>query len=230
MSQPVEAMQAPWGPFANQCDRTRVSHATYRWRMGETEVSRVYETCVGFSATPSGHDAADIKATFGKPEHPSPTAMRTVRDASGVAGTVLPGGDGLHAQGPDARNPEGVPAGDIGLTVRQVVTPNDTVALPVHLAVPFPLDMMMSCRPDGEHRDHGRHTLVLSCTLDQKIRTAYLDAQVRLAGVEEIDAQTGLRLSGVLRGHLNGRQRAGDDAAWRLANERLLYSRETVFE
>lgn len=49
MSQPVVAMEAPWGPFARQCDGPRVSHTALRWRLGETEVAQVYETCVGFS-------------------------------------------------------------------------------------------------------------------------------------------------------------------------------------
>jgi hypothetical protein len=88
----------------------------------------------------------------------------------------------------------------------------------------------MSCRPDGEHRDHRRDTLVLSCTLDQQIHTERLDEQVQLTGVEEIDIQTGVRLSSVLTGHLRGRSRLGDDAAWHLANNRLLYRREMEFE
>jgi hypothetical protein len=88
----------------------------------------------------------------------------------------------------------------------------------------------MSCRADGEHRDHGRDTLVLSCTLNQKVQTDRLDAQVQLAGVEEIDIQTGVRLSSVLTGHLSGRSRSGDNAAWLSANNRLLYRREMEFE
>jgi hypothetical protein len=122
-------------------------------------------------------------------------------------------------------------AREIGLTARQLIRPNDIVTLPVRLSLPFPVDIELSCRPDGGRRDHGRDTLVLSCTLDQKVRTTRLDAQVRLAGVEEIDVQTGIRLSSVLAGRLSGRIRLSDRGeAWQSADDRLLYRRETDFE
>jgi hypothetical protein len=70
MKGPVETMEAPWGPFARQCATTRVSHMTKRWRRGDVEVGDNYETCIGFSATPSGHDAAAITASVGNPDRP----------------------------------------------------------------------------------------------------------------------------------------------------------------
>jgi hypothetical protein len=119
-------------------------------------------------------------------------------------------------------------ASEIGLTARQVIGPNDIVALPVRLSLPFPVDIELSCRPDGGHRDRDRDTLVLSCTFDQNVRTPRLDARVRLAGVEEIDIQTGIRLSSVLTGGLNGRIQLGDrNGAWHSADDRLLYRRNS---
>jgi len=231
MSRPIEAMEAPWGPFARQCDSTRVSHITFRWRVGEEEVSDVYETCAGFSAMLSGHDAAEITASVGKIGQPSSSVvLRILRKTGGVARAAAPGDPGLLAQGSDAPDAAEMLARDIGLAARQLISPNEILAVPVRLSLPFSLDIVMSCRPDGEHRDHGRDTLVLSCTLDQKVHTDHLDGQVQLAGVEEIDIQTGVRLSSVLTGHLRGRSRLGDNAVWHSADNGLLYRREMEFE
>ncbi len=231
MSQPVAAMEAAWGPFARQCDSTRVSRTGTRWRLGETEVADVYETCVGFSVMLPGQDSAEITASVGRTNQPSSSmVVRIMRKTSGVARAAVPGDTGLLAQGSDAGDAAELLARNIGLTAHQVVSPNDTLALPVRLSLPFPLDVVLSCRPDGGHRDHGRDTLVLSCTLDQQLRTEHLDAQLQLAGVEEIDVQTGVRLSSALSGRLSGRKRLGGDAAWQSANDRLLYRRETEFE
>jgi hypothetical protein len=231
MSQPVDAMEAPWGPFARQCDSTRVSHTTSRWRVGETEVGDVYETCAGFSAIPSGRNAAQIAASVSNVDQPSSfVVLRMLRKTDGSARAAAPGDTGLLAQGSDAPDAADILARDIGLTARQVISPNETLSLPVRLSLPFPLDVVLSCRPDGQHRDRGRNTLVLSCTLDSKVRTDHLDAQVRLAGVEEIDLLTGIRLSSTLTGSLSGRRRLKSGAAWGLADDQLLYRRETEFE
>jgi hypothetical protein len=231
MTQSIEAMQAPWGPFARACDSTRVSRSTIRWRVGEVDVAELHETCTGFSSMPSGHDAAEITASVGEPDRPSePTVLRILRRTDGVARPAMAGDAGLLALGSDAPDAAGTLARDIGLTARQLISPNDTLDLPVRLSMPFPIDIVMSCRPDGEHRDHGRDTLVLSCTSDQQVHTGRLDAQVQLAGVEEIDIQTGVRLSSVLTGHLHGRSRLADNAAWHLANNQVLYRREMEFE
>ena len=231
MVRPVEAMDAPWGPFARQCDSTRVAHSATRWRLGETEITDVYETCVGFSVMPAGRDAAEITASVGKVNQPlSSVVLRILRNTNGVARPAAPGDDGLLAQGSDVADGAETLARDIGLTARQVVSPNDTLAIPVRLSLPFPLDVVLSCRPDGGHRNHGRDTLLFSCTLDQQFHTTHLDAQLQLAGVEEIDVETGVRISSVLSGRLSGRKRPGDGAAWQPANERLLYSRDTEFE
>lgn len=179
----------------------------------------------------AGRDAAEITASIGKPDQPSSSVVvRILRKTSGDARTAAPDDSGLLAQGSDAPDAAALLARDIGLTSRQLVSPNDTLPLSVRLSVPFPLDIVLACRPDGGHQEHGRDTLVFSCTLDQAIRTDRLDAKLRLAGVEEIDVRTGVRVSSVLSGHLSGRQRAGHDSAWQSANERLLYRRETEFE
>ena len=231
ITQPVEAMEAPWGPFARQCDSTRLSHDTVRWRVGQTEVAAVYQTCTGFSAMPAGRDAEEITASVGTIDPPSsPVVLRIVRRTDGVARPARLVTPGLLAQGSDVPGAAEILARDIGLTARQVIHPNETLAMPVRLSVPFPLDVVLSCRPDGEHRDRGRDTLVFSCTLDRTVLTDRLDARLRLAGVQEIDVQTGIRLSSMLTGRLNGRRRLGEDAGWQSADDQLLYRRETEFE
>jgi hypothetical protein len=231
MKGPVEAMEAPWGPFARQCATTRVSHVTWRWRVGDIEVGDHYETCIGFSAMPSGNDAAAITASVGETNRPSSTViLRILRKTGGAAREAAPGDTGLLAQGSDVPDAAQILARDIGLTSRQLISPNETLALPVQLLIPFPLDTMLSCRPDGGHRDRGRDTLVFSCTSQENVHTDQLDAQVRLEGVEEIDVQTGIRLSSVLAGHLTGRMRLSDKAAWQSADDHLLYRRDTEFE
>jgi hypothetical protein len=231
ITQPIEAMEAPWGPFVRQCDSTRLSRDTVRWRVGQTKIDEVYATCAGFSAMPAGRDAEQITASVGKIDQSlSPVVLRIMRRTDGVARPARPGDTGLLAQGSDAPDAAAILAQDIGLAARQMIKPNDTLALPLHLAVPFPLDVVMSCRPDGQRRDRGRDTLLLSCTMDQKVFTDRLDAQLRLAGVEEIDVQSGVRLSSELTGRLIGRKRRNADTGWHAADEQVEYRRETAFE
>ena len=102
ITQPVEAMEAPWGPFARQCDSTRLSHDTVRWRVGQTEVAAVYQTCTGFSAMPAGRDAEEITASVGTIDPPSsPVVLRIVRRTDGVARPARLVTPGLLAQGSD---------------------------------------------------------------------------------------------------------------------------------
>jgi hypothetical protein len=231
ITRPIEAMEAPWGPFARQCDSTRLSRDTVRWRVGETEIDQVYATCAGFSAMAAGPNAEAITASLGKINQSlPPVVLRIMRRTDGVARPAQPGDTGLLAQGSDAPDAAQVLARDIGLTARQMINPNETLALPLHLAVPFPLDVVMSCRPDGERRDRGRDTLLLSCTMDRKVYTDRIDAQLQLAGVEEIDVQTGVRLSSDLTGTLSGRKRRNADTGWHVADEQVEYRRETEFE
>ncbi len=111
------------------------------------------------------------------------------------------------------------------LTARQLIGPGQTLAVPVRLELPFPLDVTLSCRPDGGHRDHERDTLVFSCTADEGVRTERVDLRGRLAGVEEVDVQTGVRLNGVLSGELSRRMRPSVAAAWQATNEHIHYTR-----
>jgi hypothetical protein len=53
---------------------------------------------------------------------------------------------------------------------------------------------------------------------------------MQFTDVEEIDIQTDVRLSSLLTGHLSGRSRSGDNAAWLSANNELVYRREMEFE
>jgi hypothetical protein len=156
--------------------------------------------------------------------------LRIPRQTGGAARPAKAGDSGLLAQGSDAPDAADRLACDIGLTQRQLITPDQTLALPVHLIVPYPLDTTLTCHPDGGHRDRGRDTLIVSCTLDQTVRTDHLDAQVSLAGVEEIDVKTGIRLSSLLTDYLSGRKRVANNAAWQSANDQLLYRREIEFE
>lgn len=231
LSRPVEAMEAPWGPFARQCDSTRVSHTITRWRQKETQVGTTYESCAGFSSVLSGPDAAEITASIGRPDDPaSSVVVRLRRSTAGTARPAGPGDGWLLAQGSDAPAEADLLARGLGLTARQMVNPRDNMSLPVRLRLPFPVDASLSCRPDGLHRDRDREMLVMSCTLDEKIRTDHLDAQVQLAGVEVIDVQTGVRLSSALAGQLSGRARLAGNGNWQAADERLLYRRETEFQ
>jgi hypothetical protein len=231
MRQPIEAMKAPWGPFARQCDSTRVSRTVVRFRNGDTEIAKDYETCAGFLSMPASNNSAQITVSVGEVNKPSSTmVLRLLRSPDGAVRAAEPGDTGLLAQGSDAPDAAKTLAREIGLTARQLINPNETMSLPIRLSLPFPLDVMLSCRPDGEHRDRGRDTLVFSCTLDQNIQTGQIVARVQLAGVEEIDVETGLRLTSLLTGRLNGRERQVDGAAWQSANDRLLYRRDTEFE
>lgn len=229
----TELMVSPWGPFARQCVSTRVAHDETDWRgrVRVYEVADVYTTCTGFSAMPAGADAEQITASVGNPDQVSaPVILRILRTSAGSARTARQGDSGLLAQGSDVPGAAEELASEIGLTAPQVIHPTDVLALPVRLLLPFPVDVSLSCRPDGGHVDRGRDTLVFTCTADQQVRSAQVDARIRLTGIEEIDVQTGIRLSSVLTGRLSGQTRLHPDAAWRSANDRLLYRRATDFE
>ena len=119
LSQPIALMEVPWGPFARQCATTRVSYTTVRWRVGDTEIAKDYETCIGFSAMPSGPDAVEITASVTKTDGPSaPVILRIRRDIEGKARAAVPGDVGLLAQGSDVPEAAGTLARDIGLTAR----------------------------------------------------------------------------------------------------------------
>jgi hypothetical protein len=88
----------------------------------------------------------------------------------------------------------------------------------------------VSCSPDGEAVDRGRETLAFACTLDEAIQTDCLSARLRLAGVEEIDVLSGVRLSGALVGSLTGQERFSAHAGWRSVDYHIWYGRTTDFE
>ena len=231
MNQPVEAMKAPWGPFARQCATTRVSSTTTRFRVGLVEVGDNYETSFGFSAMQASKNAVEITASVADPNRASAQVIRRIaRKTGGSARETAAGDTGLLAQGSEAPDAADLLARDIGLTSRQLISPNATLALPVRLSLPFPLDVVMTCRPDGGHQEHGRNRLVFSCTLDRTVRTVHLDGRIRLEGVEEVDVQTGSRLSSVLPGHLNRWTRARETGAWQAANDRLMYRQDTEYQ
>ena len=64
------------------------------------EVGDNYQTCMGFSAMPSGHDATEITASVGNPDRPSSTViLRILRQAGGATRKAASGDTGLLAQG-----------------------------------------------------------------------------------------------------------------------------------
>lgn len=231
MAGPIEAMKASWGPFSRQCARTVVSHDTFRWRVGELEISHTYEACVGFSALPVGNGSTVVTASIsGHDASAPPVILRVLRDPGGASRAAGAGDTGLLAQGSDDSAAARRLAGEIGLTARQEIDPGEALSLPVRLEMPFPVDVSLSCRPDGGHRDHGRDTLVLSCGMNREIRTDRLDGRLVLNGVEEIDVRTGVRLESDLTGHLSGQMRADNDGVWRSASDRVEYVRTMEFE
>ena len=178
----------------------------------------------------SGQDVVQITASISAQGREPAETVRILRTTEGNSRPAASGDTGLLAQGSDSPEVASWFARTIGLPARQVIRPNETIDLPIRLSVPYPLDTVMSCRPDGGHRDRGRDTLVLSCSLQRTVQTDHLDASIALNGVEEIDVQSGVRLSTLLTGHLNGRVRRTDTAGWQTADDQILYRRETEFE
>jgi hypothetical protein len=173
---------------------------------------------------PLGAGDAQITASVGVVDQPASTViLRMKRSALGEVRPASPGDAGLLAQGSDVPDAAAAMARGIGLTERQMIAPGESMMLPVRLSVPFPVDLVLACRPDGQRRDRGRDRLVLSCVADQTVVTDRLDVRVVLAGVEEIDVKTGVRVSSLLTGHM---VRAGRGAS----TVHLVYSRETEFE
>jgi hypothetical protein len=208
MSQSKELMDAAWGPFARQCTSMRTSHFADAGRSGVKEVGTEDESCIGFVATPASGGAIEITGSMTSEPGPStPIVLRILRAPGGVSRPAAPGDTGLLAQGSDSPQLAQAFAEQIGLTQKQVIDPNATLRLPIFLAVPSPLQGTLQCRPDGGSVDRGRETLIFSCTLDERVHTDRLDARVQLAGVEEVDVLSGVRLSGSFAGSVSGRER-----------------------
>jgi hypothetical protein len=200
-------------------------------RSGLKEKETNYRRCVGFAAMPASGGAMQITGsatTDGRSR--VPIVYRILRGPNGVSRPAASGDSGLLAQGSDNPMLAEEFADQIGLTRQQVIDPKDTLLLPILLHVPSPVEGTLQCRPDGGHVDRGRETLVFSCTLDEQVRTERLDAKVRLAGVEEVDVMTGVRLSGSFAGSLNGYERTNADVRGRHIDDHVWYDRTMEFE
>lgn len=231
MTQPVQVMEEAWGPFARQCTTTRVSHYEAHRQLSPSEVTQTHTTCVGFSAFPRADGAVEVTASMNADNATAnPVISRILRSPSGASRTAMPGEPGLLAYGSDVPAAAAVLARDIGVTARQMIDPNQLLSLPIRLHMPFPVDGVLACHPSGEAMDRGRKVLVLDCTLDQDAATDRLQARIHLSGEQQVDIATGVRLSGEMRGWMNGRARLNDRSPWQPADGNVWYTKETEFD
>ncbi len=226
LTQPEVVMKVAWGPFARQCTRTRTFHSVIAGRTGLKEVETNRENCIGFAAMPAANGAVEITgSTAGAAEPSVPIIYRILRGPRGVSRPAQPGDVGLLAQGSDDPESSKSFASRIGLTRQQVVEPKETLLLPILLHIPAPVEGTLHCTPDGGAVDHGRQTLVITCTLDEQAHTDSLDAKVRLAGVEEVDVQTGVRLSGSFAGSVVGYEISDNQMRGKRVDDHIWYER-----
>jgi hypothetical protein len=174
LSQPTEVMVDAWGPFARQCTTARASHYVTNQRLSPSKVTEQSTTCTGFSALPDADGSVQITgstSTNGKLN--APIISRFMRQPSGVSHTAASGDTGLLAQGSDAPTAAESLAREIGVPARQIVEPNETLLLPVHLDAPSLIEGSLSCHLDGQGVDGGRQTLVFPALLiTTSLRTA----------------------------------------------------------
>jgi hypothetical protein len=230
MSESMQIMTVAWGPFARQCTDTRRSSYVTSGRSGPRDVTTDNESCTGFSAIPVSGRAMQITASTTAGGSPASVISRFLRGPGGVSRAAAPGDTGLMAQGSDSPELAQTLVAEIGVTHEQTITPDGTLMLPIRLEIEGRLDVVLSCRPDGGSVDHGRETLVFSCTLDDHVHTDRLDGRLQLAGVEEVDVLTGVRLSSALSGSMTGHGRVRNDALWRPIDYHVWYGRKTEFE
>jgi hypothetical protein len=231
MTHQEEVMTVPWGPFARQCTTTRTSHYVFAGKAGLKEVDTNRHDCIGFSAMPATGGAEQITGSAPSGDgSENPIIYRILRAPNGISRPAAAGDTGLLAQGSDNTAQAETFAEQIGLTRQQTIDPRDTVRLPIVLHVPSAVSGTLQCRPDGGGVDRGRKTLVLSCTLDEQVHTDSLDANLRLAGVEEVDVMTGVRLSGSFAGSLSGQDKANPQARAEHVDDHVWYQRTMDLE
>jgi hypothetical protein len=231
VTQPVQVMVQAWGPFARQCTTTRVSHYAAHRQLSPNEIVETHTSCVGFSALANADGSVEVTASMNADDSSAnPIVSRILRSPNGTSRTARQGEPGLLAYGSDVPAVAATLARDIGLTARQLIDPNESLAVPILLRLPFPVDGVMSCRPSGETAYHGRKVLALACTLDQEASTQSLQGMIHLTGEQYVDIATGVRLSGEMTGWLRGQVRLNYRSPWQPADERVWYSKETEFE
>jgi hypothetical protein len=231
LSHPEEVMTLPWGPFARQCTQTRTAHYVLAGKAGLKEVVTNDHSCVGFVAMPAAGGAMQITGSTTADESSSgPVIYRILRAPSGISRPATAGDNGVLAQGSDDHSLATSFANQIGLTRQQIIDPEKAMLLPIMLHVPSPVMGTLRCRPDGGSVDRGRKILVFSCVLDEQVHTERVDATLRLAGVEEVDVMTGVRLSGSFAGSLNGREKTSAQAPAEQVHDHVWYERTMEFE
>jgi hypothetical protein len=161
-------------------------------------------------------------------------ASATCRDSAilGTSGEARPAGprdNGLLAQGSDDPTAADHLARQIGLASAQMINPDQTLLLPIFLSLPSPVELELSCRPDGKGRRDGRDTLILACTGNRDLHVDDFIGELKLAGVQEIDIQSGVRVASKLSGRLDG-EKLSDNNYWQSGNYRLFYSLDTDFD
>jgi hypothetical protein len=230
---PVTAMVDPWGPFARQCATTQVSY----WANGNgahvspREKSENHAECRGFSVSPGPGGSAVVTASIGGSDRAAAaTIVRFQRSPGGDVRTAQAGDPGLSAQGSDDPNAAAQLARQIGLSRQQMIAAHQKLDLLVHLTIPHPVDVPVTCDPDGGGHTHGRATVILSCSGGAQIETPAFSGRVRMSGVEEIDVRSGVVLSSRYAGRMNGEREVAGLVGGRHGDMQLLYSLDTEFE
>jgi hypothetical protein len=123
-----------------------------------------------------------ITATIGTGDPASsPSIARFLRRPGGQAREAVPGDTGLLAQGSDDTDAAKTLARQIGLSEPQTIRSGQTLVLSVRLSMPSPLDVQLSCRPNGGGRMDNRDTLILACTGNQDVRLDNVVGRLQLA-------------------------------------------------
>jgi hypothetical protein len=240
---PVSAMVDPWGPFARQCADTHVSYwaNTNGAHVSPREKSENHGECWGFSVSPGSGGSAVVTASIGgsaavtasiggSDRAAAATIIRFQRSPNGEVRTAQAGDMGLSAQGSDDPNAAAQLARQIGLSRQQMIAAHQKLDLLVRLNFPDPVDVPVTCDPDGGGQMHGRATVILSCSGGREIQMAEFVGRLRMAGVEEIDVRSGVVLSSRYSGRMNGEREVSGLVGGRHGDMQLLYSLETEFE
>jgi hypothetical protein len=226
-------MVEPWGPFARQCANTYVSYwaNTNSAHVSPREKSENHSECWGFSVSPGPGGAAVVTASIGGSDRAAAaTIVRFQRSPGGEVRTAQAGDTGLSAQGSDDPNAAAQLARQIGLSRQQMIAAHQKLDLLVRLNFPDPVDVPVTCDPDGGGQSHGRTTVILSCSGGRQVQTSLFVGRLRMSGVEEIDVRSGVVLSSRYSGRMNGEREVSGLVGGRHGDMQLFYSLETEFE
>jgi hypothetical protein len=227
----VSTMEDSWGPFARQCVNTRLSYWVSSGRLSPTEKATTNGECWGFSVAPGPNGSTIVTASIGGEDDPTAVKIvRFLRSPSGQARPAAPGDMSLLAQGSDDPKVAAELAREVGLSERQMIAANRQLDLTIRLDLPAPVDVAVSCHPDGGGEMHGRDTVVLSCTGSRQLHTDTFEGKLNMEGVEEIDVRSGVILASRFSGHMNGERQMSGLATGKYGDVQLLYGLDTEFE